>query len=319
LLAPLTSAQVNPLGGQIPQIPAFLPMAPDIPMSKKLPIDGEWMVSSIRKRIRIEGGRAYAVDSWVHLFVLKVEPLMVVSKDWRRTGPGQYTGEDLPLMGKFTANLASNGYLNVEVAGLFGPVKFALVPVRVDDQRRFDREKSGRDAEEESSSDDDYDDNDYAEDDYGDEEDDYSDDESSYEDDEGSYEDEEDYDDDEDYSEEDYGEEEYEEEAPKKVAAFKFKRAKKGCAGKQIYLSGGSCYACPKNYRRYSPTRKMTHPKACTQRGLGTKKVKAKYMWQASGCPKRQFKHQGYCKACPEGTKRMHIAGLDSGYCKVIN
>ena len=107
---------------------------------------------------------------------------------------------------------------------------------------------------------------------------------------------------------------------PKQVAAKKIRKAQPGgCKGKQIYLSGGSCYACPDGYRRYSPTRKMTHAKACTQRGWGTKKVKAKYVWESNGCRKGEFKHKGYCKKCPKNTKRIHAAGLDTGYCRVRN
>ncbi|GAA6153257.1 hypothetical protein NBRC116587_26770 [Pseudoteredinibacter isoporae] len=101
-----------------------------------------------------------------------------------------------------------------------------------------------------------------------------------------------------------------------KVPAITHKKAKKGCKGKQIYLSGGACYSCPKGYRRFSPTRKMTHPKACTKRGWGNDTKKATYKWQANGCPKNQFKHKGYCKKCPAGTKRIHVAGLDTGFCK---
>jgi len=104
----LPHAQADP-----PGIPASLPVMTDVPMTEKLPIDGEWMVDTIRKRIRIEGGRAYAVDPWLHLFVLKVEPLMVVLKELRRNRPGQYTGQDLPLMGKLTATLMSDGSLDV--------------------------------------------------------------------------------------------------------------------------------------------------------------------------------------------------------------
>ena len=105
---------------------------------------------------------------------------------------------------------------------------------------------------------------------------------------------------------------------PKRVAAKVVGKAKPGgCAGKQIYLSQGSCYSCPKGYRRYSPTRKMTHPKACTQRGWGSKTKKAKYAWEYNGCRKGEFKHKGSCKKCPSGTKRIHAAGLDTGYCSV--
>ena len=100
-----------------------------------------------------------------------------------------------------------------------------------------------------------------------------------------------------------------------KLPAVKIGKAKNGCEGKQIYLSGGSCYSCPRGYRRYSPTRKMTHPKACTKRGLGTNTVRASYKWEFNGCLKDQFKHKGYCKKCPQGATRLHVAGLDSGYC----
>jgi hypothetical protein len=56
---------------------------------------------------------------------------------------------------------------------------------------------------------------------------------------------------------------------PKKVPAIYYKKAKKGCEGKQVYRSGTMCYACPKGYKRKSLTRKMTHPEACEERGLG--------------------------------------------------
>jgi hypothetical protein len=300
---------------EIPQIPAFLPISSSVPMTKKLPIDGEWMISAIRKRIRIEGGRAYALDSWVHMFVLKIEPHMVVMKDIRRTAPGQYSGQDLPLMGPLTAQLMPDGSLHYTVAGILGPVKLKLLPLRMDDQRALDREKNGG-----SSS---------AGEDYGDEEsgsdeDGYGDDgydEEGYDEESGDEYGDEEYEDDEDYTDADSNEdfeEEYEDEAPKKVAAIKIRRAMKGCKGKQIYQSGTSCFSCPKGYRRFSPTRKMTHPRACTQRGFGNDTVKAKYRWELNGCPKGLFKHKGYCKSCPEGTKRIHVAGLDTGYCRVL-
>jgi hypothetical protein len=130
--------------GQIPQVPAFLPNAMDVPIGQKLPIDGDWIISTIRKRIRIEGGRAYALDPWVHLFVLKIEPLMVVLKDIQRTGPGQYTGQDLPLIGRFTAALAADGSLSVSVAGAVGPARYSLIPARLDDPQSFALERSGQ-------------------------------------------------------------------------------------------------------------------------------------------------------------------------------
>lgn len=310
---------------EIPQIPAFLPNAASVPQTKQYPIDGEWMINDIGKRIRIERGRAYAVDPWVHLFVLKIQPLMVVSKDWRRVGKGQYTGEDLPLMGKFNATLTPDGNMNVSIAGALGPVNLTFSPVRMDNQSKFDRERGAG-----GRSDDDYTDEDeYSEEDYRDE-DEYSDDaEDNYRDDENDdydYEDDgsegdEYYDEKDDYYDEEEYEEEYEEEAaPKKVKAKKYKKAKRGCEGKQVYRSGTKCYACPEGYKRTSVTRKMTHPEACKERGVGfgKDKVKAKYVWGANGCPKHQFKYKGYCMKYPKGTKRIHVAGIDTGYCKVL-
>lgn len=68
------------------------------------------------------------MDPWLHLFVLKIEPLIVVLKELRRTGPGQYTGQDLPLMGKLTASLMSDGTLGASGAGALGPANHSLIP-----------------------------------------------------------------------------------------------------------------------------------------------------------------------------------------------
>ncbi len=311
------NVQANPTG--IPEIPAFLPMAADVPMTDKLPIDGEWMINEIRKRIRIERGRAYAVDSWLHMFVLKIGPLMVVSKDWVRTGPGEYAGQDLPLVGPFTAKLTPSGSMNVNIQGLLGPVNLTFSPVRLDDQDSFESEKAGEDSypeEDEDIEEDEGGDDDGYEDDYDDEyEDEYEDDEEDdFED--GGFE-EGDFDEEED--EEFYDEEE--EEEPRKVEALSFSRY--SCKGKGLYYSkvNGSkgCYTCPDGMKRTSATRKMNHPKACVNRKGKNTYAKGRKLANLKKCKKGQFKHKGYCKACPEGTKRLHIAGLDSGYCKILD
>ncbi|MGR8936101.1 MAG: hypothetical protein ACU837_17245 [Gammaproteobacteria bacterium] len=124
----ISSCAVQP--GQ--HVPALLPMADSVPAGESMDIDGVWRVSTISKNIRIEGGRAYAVDSWLHLFTLEVKPNMVVIRNIMPDGMGGYTGEDLPLMGKWQAKSASDGALDVRVAGALGPAYYRLLPVETD-------------------------------------------------------------------------------------------------------------------------------------------------------------------------------------------
>ncbi|WP_405235043.1 hypothetical protein [Lentisalinibacter orientalis] len=125
---------------QIPQIPAFLPTADQVPATQPMPLDGTWLVNTIRKKIRIEGGRAYAVDPWLHMFVLKVEPGMVVLRDIAPAAPGKYTGSDLPLMGQLTATVQADRSLAVSVQGALMPVQYKLIPVQLDNPQWYAQE-----------------------------------------------------------------------------------------------------------------------------------------------------------------------------------
>lgn len=59
-------------------------------------------------------------------------------------------------------------------------------------------------------------------------------------------------------------------------------------------------------------------PRACEKRGFNTQEYKpATLERDAFGCPAGQFTHDGRCKTCPANTRRMHLAGLDNGRCKV--
>ena len=127
---------------QIPQIPAFLPTADQVPATQPMPLDGTWLVNTIRKKIRIEGGRAYAVDPWVHMFVLKVEPGMVVLRDIAPAAPGKYTGSDLPLMGQLTATVQPDRSLAVSVQTALMPVQYKLIPVQLDNPLWYAQEMS---------------------------------------------------------------------------------------------------------------------------------------------------------------------------------
>lgn len=111
----------------VPKVAAFLPDQFDVARTAPLPIDGVWRINTINKKIRIEQGRAYALDPWRHLFVLQISPGMVVLQDFRRTGPGVYAADDLPLLGPATLTLNRDGHLDVAVQGKMGPVNYRLI------------------------------------------------------------------------------------------------------------------------------------------------------------------------------------------------
>ncbi|NOX69582.1 MAG: hypothetical protein GXP15_10375 [Gammaproteobacteria bacterium] len=133
LLATCINAQAQDLAetiakaAGIPQTNAFLPDRYSVAKTQALPIDGVWMISAIRKKIRIEQGRAFALDPWLHLFVLKVQPDMVVMQNFRRTGNGTYMADDLPLLGPATMSLQADGNMQVNIQGKFGPVNYTLL------------------------------------------------------------------------------------------------------------------------------------------------------------------------------------------------
>ncbi len=137
----------------IPQVNAFLPNKSAVAQSEALPIDGVWTISTIGKRIRIERGRAYAIDSWLHLFTLRVQPDMVVLQNFRRTAAGRYTADDLPLLGPATFQLTPDGNLNASVQGALGPASYVLIKREIDDEDALQNELSGgeQDAEDEPS------------------------------------------------------------------------------------------------------------------------------------------------------------------------
>ena len=351
------------------QMSALLPALAQVPAKNAMALDGIWLVNTINKKIRIEGGRAYAVDSWVHLFTLKVEPDMVVIKDINAMAPGKYTGWDLPLIGNWVASIDTDRSLAVNVSGLAGPSthQYKLIPVQLDNPEWYGKEMQMMGVAGVSPS--------------------LTDNTQSsgtspkpttapvYVGDQG------------DSSlppvpppaenQQDRlcpGKGAEGEEPCLKVAAIEHEKAQVGCPGARNYLSLGQCYSCPKGYRRTNPLRVMSHPQACQKekafkpakltskrpflagctgldiylsegrcyqcpegykRAHPTNKMannpracklkrrpntytKAKSpVPMALGCPAGQFAHQGMCKSCPEGSKRNHVAGFDTGNCRV--
>lgn len=134
----LTEAIADAAG--IPRMDAFLPDRYSVEKTEALPIDGVWMISANRKKIKIEQGRAYALDPWLHLLTLKIQRDMVVMQDFQRLGPGKYQADDLPLLGPATMQLEDNGNLSVFVAGALGPVRYRLIKRDVDDSDLFETE-----------------------------------------------------------------------------------------------------------------------------------------------------------------------------------
>ncbi len=124
---------------------AFLPYKDAVPTSNTQPIDGVWTIPSIGKRIRIEGGRAYAVDPWVHAFILQIQPDMVVIQNIKRLKSGVYIGDDLPLLGQARFKIQPSGDMAVAVAGQLGPYNYTMTPDELDDTGAYETEVAGTD------------------------------------------------------------------------------------------------------------------------------------------------------------------------------
>lgn len=112
----------------IPQMDAFLQYETQVPPTEALPIDGDYTISTLGKRIRIDRGRSYALDPWTHAMTLKIRPNMVVSKDFRQISATEYTSQDLPLLGTATMSVQPDGRIAVTVASI-PPYSYFLIPV----------------------------------------------------------------------------------------------------------------------------------------------------------------------------------------------
>ena len=76
------------------QMRALLPTIDQVEPLEQLPIDGVWEIREIRKRIIIDSGHAYAVDSWVHMMLFRIEPDQVVMKNIRELADGDIITEN---------------------------------------------------------------------------------------------------------------------------------------------------------------------------------------------------------------------------------
>jgi len=138
------------LGGKLkPSSPGLiglsaLPSRYEIERGPPLPIDGVWKLSTNGKRLRIEGGRVFAVDSWVHLIISRVYTDQVVMRDLHRMAAGIYEARDILINGDATLKLRKDGNFDVKVATFPFPVSFKLIREGVDDDAAFQSELENR-------------------------------------------------------------------------------------------------------------------------------------------------------------------------------
>ena len=225
---------------------ADLPTANEVKLGKRMRIDGEYRISTLNKRVLIERGRAVVLEGWKHMLFWDVEPGMVVIRNIRHVGNGQFTGRDLPLKADWRAQYnKGKRSLSVVTTGPAGTQRYELIPV-----------------------------------------------DSDYHD--------------------------IEETPEPRVMRVKADRVGNAvlpvvtsCPGKQSYLSGGSCWTCPSDYKRAKLTREMDHPKACVKRkswGKGPFKSAKRKSIAGARCPSGQFhiaeKGVNGCYSCPTGYSR---------------
>lgn len=113
------------------QAPAMLPTENTVAAGEPLAIDGVWKVRGLQKDVRIERGRIYALESWVHAFIFTIQPGMVTARDIQHQSLGVYAGNELSLASRVTYRLQRDGSIVATTASLI-PATFIFDPVRLD-------------------------------------------------------------------------------------------------------------------------------------------------------------------------------------------
>lgn len=110
------------------------------PQQDAMPIDGVWTISTLNKRLKIEKGRAYAVDRWTHALFWQILPDMVVHRDIERTGVGRYVARDLSLNVKSRFTLQPDGNIKVRLSTFPFATHFVLLKETLDQSAAMDSE-----------------------------------------------------------------------------------------------------------------------------------------------------------------------------------
>ena len=125
--------ELRPSPRGLVSITAALPGRDSVRAGNALPFDGIWRIASIDKRIRFEGGRAFAVDAWNHLLVFRVQPEQVVLRDLVQTAPGEWSGRDILLQVDARMTLRENGDMDLRLATFPFPTTLLLERQALDD------------------------------------------------------------------------------------------------------------------------------------------------------------------------------------------
>ncbi|MEM7702149.1 MAG: caspase family protein [Pseudomonadota bacterium] len=128
-----TKGELNSDKPWIISLGAALPNRYAVDLGEPLAIDGVWRLSTNGKRMRIERGRAFAVDGWNFGLVFKVKPEQVTMVNLRESEPGVYEGRDILLNGDSQLTLRADGNLDVRIGTFPFPTKFVMIREGLDD------------------------------------------------------------------------------------------------------------------------------------------------------------------------------------------
>ena len=116
-----------------PSKKGLLPHVSQVPAGAPTAMDGLWKLTINGIPYKIEAGRLFAMAAYKHLMVFPVEAHDVVVRDIVQTGPGQLSGQDLALLGPWSARLQADGTIAISVQGAMGPFEGTLVPIQASD------------------------------------------------------------------------------------------------------------------------------------------------------------------------------------------
>lgn len=144
LLLAVLLGQTTPAISQDDRQRADLMQIEETQPGQPLPIDGIWRLRELNKQVAIERGHVFALEEWMHLFVLVVEPGMVTSTKLRQTDRQKLKAYDALLMREMEWTLREDGTIFASGGeGLLAP-KFSLEPIELSYPEAFEAMRKGQ-------------------------------------------------------------------------------------------------------------------------------------------------------------------------------